>query len=125
MRRTHASVAVFAAAALLSGCGEINNTIDKAQACLEAPKVVSDTVAGLAKLVDDPKAMERALDDSSAKLGDLADRATNTTLKEATAGLAAELGKVNVTTANEAVEAFQRVGNETADYLQKVAAACG
>ncbi|MEV0583344.1 hypothetical protein [Nonomuraea sp. NPDC050310] len=124
MRRMFAPVVFFAAAVFLAGCSEINSGIDKAQACLEAPRIIKDLVADVATLTDDPKAMEKALNDSSAQLGQLADKAANTTLKEATDSLATTLGNINVTTVNDAVDAAQKVGTETTAYLQKLAQAC-
>ncbi|GAA4069003.1 hypothetical protein GCM10022248_41650 [Nonomuraea soli] len=113
-----------AAAILLTGCSEINNTIDKAQACLEAPKILTDLGAELTRLKDDPEAMNKALDDSAAKLNDLADKASNTTIKEATDNLAAELGKINVSSVNEAVDTVQKVSSETVTYLDELRKAC-
>lgn len=113
-----------AAAILLTGCSEINSTIDKAQACLEAPKILTDLGAELTRLKDDPEAMNKALDDSAAKLNDLADKASNTTIKEATDNLAAELGKINVNSVNEAVDTVQKVSSETVTYLDELRKAC-
>jgi ABC-type transporter Mla subunit MlaD len=113
-----------AAAILLTGCSEINSTIDKAQACLEAPKILADLGAELTRLKDDPQAMNKALDDSAAKLNDLADKAANTTIKEATDNLATELGQINVTSVNEAVDTAQKVTGETATYLDQLRKAC-
>ncbi|MEU7897809.1 hypothetical protein AB0B45_33735 [Nonomuraea sp. NPDC049152] len=117
-------LAAFAVVVFASGCSEINATVDKAQACLEAPKIVSETVAKISGLVNDPAAMEKELDAASKKLGEVADKASNTTLKEATDDLAASLGKLDVNSANEAVDAVQQVGNDTAAYLTKLKEAC-
>lgn len=122
MKRMFALTAV--AAVFLTGCGEINSTIDKAQACLEAPKILADLGADLTRLQDDPAAMNKALDDSAAKLNDLAASASNTTIKEATDNLASELGKINVGSVNEAVDTAQRVTSDTATYLDQLRQAC-
>ncbi|NUR90036.1 MAG: hypothetical protein HOY71_38675 [Nonomuraea sp.] len=120
----YAPLALFTAAILLAGCAEVNSGIDKAQACVQAPKIVADLGVEIAKLKDDPKAMDKAIDDASNKLNDVADKAANTTLKQATNDLVAELSKINVDSVNQAVDAIQKVGGETTDYLQKVAKAC-
>ncbi|MGV9306655.1 MULTISPECIES: hypothetical protein [unclassified Nonomuraea] len=117
-------LAAFAAVVFASGCSEINATVDKAQACLEAPKIVSETVAKISGLVNDPAAMEKELDNAAQKLGDVADKAANTTLKQATDDLAASLRRLDVNNVNEAVDAVQKVGNDTAAYLTKLKEAC-
>ncbi|MEV3978708.1 hypothetical protein [Nonomuraea sp. NPDC049758] len=117
-------LALFAVCVLAAGCGEVNNTIDKAQACLEAPKIVTDLAAKVKDLTDDPKAMEKALDDAAGKLNDVADKAANTTLKQASEDLAKTLGGINVQNVNDAVDAAQKVGSEAVDYAQQVAKAC-
>lgn len=117
-------LAAFSVIVFATGCGEINATVDKAQACLEAPKIVTEMVATVGTLVNDPAAMEKELDAAGKKLGDVADKASNTTLKEATDDLANSLSKLNVNTANEAVDAVQKVGNDTAAYLTKLKEAC-
>ncbi|MEV1240905.1 hypothetical protein ACIBO2_46715 [Nonomuraea sp. NPDC050022] len=118
-------LAAFTMFVFAAGCGEVNNTIDKAQSCLEAPKIVTELGAKLTELKDDPKAMEKALDDSAAKLNEVADKAANTTLKQASDDLAKTLSGINVNNVNDAVDAVQKVGSETAAYLEKVAKACG
>jgi methyl-accepting chemotaxis protein len=118
-------LAAFGVFVLAAGCGEVNNTIDKAQSCLEAPKIVTQLTADLARFKDDPKAMDKALDEGAAKLNDVADKASNTTLKEASDDLAKTLGSIDVNDVNDAVNAVQKVGTETAAYLEKVAKACG
>ncbi|MGA5762584.1 hypothetical protein [Nonomuraea bangladeshensis] len=119
------SLAGFSAVALaLAGCGEVNQTIDKAQACLEAPKIVTELGAQITKLTDDPQAMDKALDDAAAKLGDVADQAANTTLKEASDNLADKLSGISVQNVNDAVDAAQQVGKETVAYLETVRQAC-
>jgi ABC-type transporter Mla subunit MlaD len=117
-------LAVFALCVFAAGCGEVNNTIDKAQACLEAPKIITDLGAQITKLTDDPQAMDKALDDAAGKLNNVADKAANTTLKEASDDLAKTLSGINVDSANEAVDAAQKVTAESAAYVEKVAKAC-
>ncbi|WP_336205619.1 hypothetical protein [Nonomuraea sp. LPB2021202275-12-8] len=122
--RRFVPLAAFPVILFAAGCGEVNNTIDRAQACLEAPKIIADLTAQLSSLVNDPQAMEKALDDTAAKLGDVADKAANTTIKEASDDLAATLSGINVQNANDAVDAAQKVGADTAAYVEKVAQAC-
>lgn len=123
--RRFASLAVVPALALaLTGCAEINGTIDRAQACLEAPKIITELTGQLTQLVNDPQAMEKALDDSAAKLNELADKAANTTIKEASDSLAETLSRIDVKTVNDAVDAAQKVGTETAAYIKQVTEAC-
>jgi hypothetical protein len=117
-------VAAFALCIAAAGCGEVNQTIDKAQACLEAPKIVSELGAQITKLTDDPQAMNKALDDTAAKLNDVADKAANTTLKDATNDLANTLSGISVNNVNEAVDAAQKVATDSAAYLEKVTKAC-
>ncbi|WP_327590681.1 hypothetical protein OHA25_29465 [Nonomuraea sp. NBC_00507] len=110
--------------AAAAGCGEVNQTIDKAQACLEAPKIVSELGAQIANLTNDPQAMDKALDDAAAKLNDVADKATNTTIKQASDDLAKTLGGITVNDVNDAVDATQKVATEGAAYVEKVTKAC-
>ncbi|MCP2350056.1 hypothetical protein [Nonomuraea roseoviolacea] len=123
--RISALAAVAALAVTAAGCAEVNNTIDKTQACLEAPKIVADLGSEIARLKDDPQAMDKALDDAGKKLNEVADKAANTTLKEATDDLASTLRGIDVKDVNDAVDAVQKVGTDTAAYLKKVAEACG
>ncbi|MBN6054336.1 hypothetical protein JYK22_20515 [Nonomuraea sp. RK-328] len=122
--RFSALAAVAALAVTTVGCAEVNSTIDKTQACLEAPKIVADLGSELTKLKDDPQAMDKALDDTAKKLNDVADKAANTTLKEASDDLARTLQGIDVKDVNDAVDAAQKVGTETAAYLKKVTEAC-
>ncbi|NUO98802.1 MAG: hypothetical protein HOV96_24310 [Nonomuraea sp.] len=124
IKSRYVPLALFALGVFAAGCGEVNNTIDKAQACLEAPKIVTDLAAQVKNLTDDPKAMEQALDDAAGKLNDVADKAANTTLKQASEDLAKTLSGINVNDVNGAVDAAQKVGTETADYVAQVAKAC-
>lgn len=117
-------LALFSSAIFLTGCAEVNGTIDKAQACLEAPKIVTELVGKAGQLVNDPAALDKALDESATKLNDVADKAANTTLKEASNDLATTLSGLSVKNANDAVDAVQKVGTETTAYLEQVAKAC-
>ncbi|WP_327091189.1 hypothetical protein OIE66_11300 [Nonomuraea sp. NBC_01738] len=124
MRLRFVPLALFASAVFLAGCGEVNSTIDKAQACVEAPKILTELGAEITRLKDDPKAVDKAIDDASAKLGDVADKAANTTLKEATDSLVTKLDAINVQDVNGAVDAAQKVGTEAVSYAEKVLKAC-
>ncbi|MFG3436437.1 hypothetical protein ACGF0J_04245 [Nonomuraea sp. NPDC047897] len=127
MRRFQSRFVPLAASALLvlaAGCAEVNSTIDKAQACLEAPKIITELGAEIAKYQNDPQAMDKAIDDAAGKLNEVADKASNTTLKEATDNLATTLGDINVTNVNDAVDAAQKVTTDTAAYLDRIRQAC-
>ncbi|MBF8190405.1 hypothetical protein ITP53_32780 [Nonomuraea sp. K274] len=117
-------LAVFAVCVFAAGCGEVNSTIDKAQACLEAPKIVSELGTNIAQFANDPQAMDKAIDDAAGKLNGVADQAANTTLKEASDNLASTLSGINVTSVNDAVDAAQKVSTDSAAYLEKVTQAC-
>ncbi|MGI5288717.1 hypothetical protein ACQEVF_35970 [Nonomuraea polychroma] len=117
-------LAAFALCIAAAGCGEVNQTIDKAQACLEAPKIVSELGGQIAQLTNDPQAMDKALDDAAAKLNDVADKAANTTIKEASDDFAKTLSGITVNDANDAVDAAQKVTTEGAAYVEKVTKAC-
>ncbi|KAB8192355.1 hypothetical protein FH608_027200 [Nonomuraea phyllanthi] len=117
-------LAAFAVCVFAAGCGEVNDTIDKAQACLEAPKIVTDLGAQITKFADDPTAMDKAIDDAAAKLNDVADKAANTTIKEASDDLAKTLSGITVNDVNDAVDAAQKVTAESAAYVEKVTKAC-
>src|SRR6478609_3378970 len=106
------AASALAAVLITTGCSEIQQVsegVDKAQQCLQAAAIVTDTVQKITPLIEDPAAMEKALNDGAAKLGDLADKAANTTLKEAADGVAKDLEGLNVTDANSAVDAGQKV----------------
>lgn len=123
-RRFASLAAVPALVLVMTGCAEVNDTVDRAQACLEAPKIVTELTSKLADLANDPQAMEKALDDTAAKLNDLADKAANTTIKEASDNLATTLKNIDVQNVNDAVDAVQKVGTDTAAYVKRVAEAC-
>ncbi|WP_101784475.1 hypothetical protein [Nonomuraea indica] len=127
MRRFQSRFVPLAASAVLvlaAGCAEVNTTIDKAQACLEAPKIITELGADIAKYKDDPQAMDKAIGDAAGKLNEVADKASNTTLKEATDNLATTLGDINVQNVNDAVDAAQKVTSDTAAYLDRIRQAC-
>ncbi|MCW2879782.1 MAG: hypothetical protein JWQ95_3882 [Sphaerisporangium sp.] len=105
---------------LTTGC----STVDKAQACIEANKVISETGAKVASLANDPKAMEKALQDGATKLEGVANTAGNTTLNDALQKLADNFKKLNVNNANEAVDATQKVANDTAQAVKTIAQEC-
>ncbi|MEV4179760.1 MULTISPECIES: hypothetical protein [unclassified Nonomuraea] len=117
-------LALFASCVLVAGCSEVNSTIDKAQACLEAPKIIADLGAQISQLTNDPQAMDKALDDAAAKLNGVADKAANTTIKEASDDLAATLTGITVNDVNDAVDAAQKVTADGAAYVEKIAQAC-
>ncbi|MFF5207492.1 hypothetical protein [Streptosporangium sp. NPDC000396] len=128
-RRTPALAASILAAVLITtGCSElqqVSDSVDKAQQCLQAAAIVTDTVQKITGLADDPAAMEKALNDGAAKLGDLADKAANTTLKEAADGVAKDLERLNVTDANSAIDALQKAGTDSVKWAEKLTSACG
>ncbi|WP_049562892.1 hypothetical protein [Nonomuraea sp. SBT364] len=124
LRSRFVPLLAFSAFVFAAGCGEVNDTIDRAQACLEAPKIIGELTAQLGSLVNDPQAMEKALDGTAAKLNEVADSAANTTIKEASDNLATTLSGLNVQSANDAVDAVQKVGTDAAAYVQKVSSAC-
>lgn len=127
MPRLHRwSALPVAAAAFLftAGCAEVNSTIDRVQACAEAPKIVGELTAQLTSLAQDPQAMNKALDDTAAKLNDVADQAANTTVKEASENFANTLAGIDVKSVNDAVDAAQKVGTDATAYVQRVTEAC-
>lgn len=114
------AVSAVAAVVLVTGC----SSLDKAQGCIEANKVISDTAAKVGSLVNDPEAMEKALKDGAAKLEDVADKAGNTTLNEALQNLADSIGKLDVNNAADAAQAAQKVATDAAQALRTVAEEC-
>ncbi|MEU1731850.1 hypothetical protein [Streptosporangium sp. NPDC020145] len=117
----------LAAVLLLSGCAEIQQVsdgVDKAQQCVQAAGIVTDTVKKLATLADDPGAAEKALNDGAAKLGELADKASNTTLKQAADDVSESLKNLDVTDAQSAVDAVQKAGNDSVAWIRKLTEAC-
>jgi hypothetical protein len=124
LRSRFVPLLAFSTFVFAAGCGEVNNTIDKAQACLEAPKIIADMTAQLGSLANDPQALEKTLDSTATKLGEVADKAANTTIKQASDDLAATLSGLNVQNANDAVDAVQKVGTDTTAYLEKITKAC-
>ncbi|GIH92611.1 hypothetical protein ACFFMN_33030 [Planobispora siamensis] len=128
-RRTLAFAASALAAALLTtGCSELQQVsegVDKAQQCIQAAGIVTETVSKVGGLINDPAAMEQALNDGAAKLGDLADKAANTSLKEAADSVSNSLDSLNVNSANEAVDAAQKVASDSAQWVNELTNACG
>ncbi|MGC5010243.1 hypothetical protein ACLQ2R_05720 [Streptosporangium sp. DT93] len=122
------AASAVAAALLLTGCSEVQQVsqgIDKAQQCVQAAGIVTETAAKVSGLLNDPAAMEKALNDGGAKLGDLADKAANTSLKEAADGVSNSLQGFNVTDANSAVDAAQKVATDSVGWVQELTSACG
>ncbi|MEU0516498.1 hypothetical protein [Streptosporangium sp. NPDC006007] len=122
------AASALAALVVTTGCSEVRQAsegIDKAQQCLQATGIVTDTLQKITGLVDDPAAMEKALNDGGAKLGDLADKASNTTLKEAADGIGKSLEGLNVTDANGAVDAAQKVATDSVKWVEQLTSACG
>jgi len=116
----HAAVVAVALVVLTAGCG----TADKAQACIQANKVITETGTKISSLINDPKAMEKALRDGAAKLEEVANTAGNTTLNEALRKLADDFRKFNIDDANAAVDAAQKVATDTAKTLKTIAQEC-
>jgi uncharacterized phage infection (PIP) family protein YhgE len=115
-----AAVAAIGFTVLTTGC----STVDKAQACIEANKVITETATKIGGLANDPAAMDKALKDGAAKLDDVANTAGNTTLNEALSSLADTLKKLNVDDPNQAVDAAQKVATETAQTVRTIAEEC-
>ncbi|GII83274.1 hypothetical protein Ssi03_12640 [Sphaerisporangium siamense] len=115
-----AAAAAVGFTVLTTGC----STVDKAQACIEANRVLADTATKISGLVDDPKAMEQALRDGATKLEGVADKAGNTTLNEALQDLADTFKKLNIDDANAAVDAAQKVATDTARTVNTIAQEC-
>jgi hypothetical protein len=115
-----AAAAAFGFTLLTTGC----STVDKAQACIEANKVITETAAKVTTLANDPKEMEKALEDGAAKLEDVANTAGNTTLNDALKKLADSFKQLNVNDANEAVAAAEKVANDTGQAVKTIAQEC-
>lgn len=128
-RRTPVLAAsALAAALIITGCSEIQEVsqgIDKAQDCVRAAGIVTETVSKVSGLLDDPASMEQALKDGGAKLGDLADSAANTSLKEAADGVSSTLEGFNVPDANSAVDTAQKVATDSVRWVEQLTGACG
>ncbi|MFC6086413.1 hypothetical protein [Sphaerisporangium aureirubrum] len=119
-RAAFAISAAVAVTVLSTGC----STLDKAQGCVEANKVISETAAKISGLINDPAAMEDALKDGASKLNDVADKAGNTTLNDALQNLADSLNKLDVNNAADAAQAAQKVATDAAQALRTVAEEC-
>ncbi|GAA5079585.1 hypothetical protein GCM10023259_085910 [Thermocatellispora tengchongensis] len=120
----------MSAAALIGGltaCSEVqevSNTLDKAQACLEATKVVGEVSSKFAGLAQNPEELGKALDEGAAKLEETAAKAGDTTLQEALQGLADAYQKLDVSDVNSAIDSAQQAATDTAKYLSDIQAAC-
>ncbi|MFF0576288.1 hypothetical protein [Streptosporangium saharense] len=117
----------LAAVLLLTGCSElqqVSDGVDKAQQCVQAAGIVTDTVKKLTTLADDPAAVEKALNDGATKLGDLADKASNTTLKQAADDVSERLKNFDVNDAHSAVDAVQKAGTESVAWIRQLTEAC-
>ena len=120
MRLLPFAAACAAAVLFASGCA----SADKAQTCAEATRLVSRTITEIGKVADDPAAMRKKIEDGAANLEDLANKAADTTLRQALQGLADSLQKLNVDDARAAMDAAQRVATDGANYLREVSKAC-
>ncbi|GAB3159192.1 hypothetical protein GCM10027161_65870 [Microbispora hainanensis] len=120
MRLLPFAAACAAAVLFTSGCA----TADKAQTCAEATQLVSRTISDIGAVVNDPDAMRKKIEDGAANLEDMANKAADTTLRDALQGLADSLQKLDVDDANGAVDAAQKVATDGATYLREVSQAC-
>ncbi|GIH47779.1 hypothetical protein [Microbispora rosea] len=120
MRLLPFAAACAAAVLLASGCA----SADKAQTCAEATRLVSQTISEIGAVVNDPAAMREKIQDGAADLEDMANKAADTTLRDALQGLADSLQKLDVDDANAAVDAAQKVATDGATYLREVSKAC-
>ncbi|WP_169949522.1 hypothetical protein [Microbispora sp. H11081] len=120
MRLLPLAAAGAAAVLLASGCA----TVDKAQSCAEATQLISRTVSEIGKAVSDPATMQRKIEEGATGLEDMANKAADTTLRDALQGLADSLQKLNVDDANAAVDAAQKVATDGATYLRQAGEAC-
>ncbi|WP_433361720.1 hypothetical protein [Streptosporangium sp. CA-115845] len=122
------AASALAAALITTGCSEIQEVsqgIDKAQQCVQAAGIVTETVSKVSGLLNDPAAMEQALKDGGAKLGDLADKAANTSLKEAADSVSNTLEGFNVPDANSAIDTAQKVATDSVRWVEQLTNACG
>lgn len=100
------------------------STLDKAQACLESSRIVTETIARVRALGDDPAAMKKALDDGADRLNDIADKVGNTTLNEALTDLSRTLQGISVNDVNDAIDAAQKVVTDGARAAERIAREC-
>ncbi|GAA0855215.1 hypothetical protein ACFQVD_02390 [Streptosporangium amethystogenes subsp. fukuiense] len=122
------AASALAAVLITTGCSEIQEVsqgIDKAQQCVQAAGIVTETVSKVSGLLNDPAAMEQALKDGGAKLGDLADKAANTSLKEAADSVSNTLEGFNVPDANSAIDTAQKVATDSVRWVEQLTNACG
>ncbi|WP_283133262.1 hypothetical protein [Rhizohabitans arisaemae] len=132
MRRISRPLGVIATvsltALLLAGCSEIqevNNAVDKVQACAEATRIGTTVAGKVVGLANDPAAVEKALNEASNDLKAAADKAGNTTLQEAINGLAESYRNLSLDSVNNAVDSAQKAVTDTTRYLADIAKACG
>ena len=114
------AAAAIGLSVLTTGC----SSVDRAQACIEANKAISDAGAKLTTLANDPKAMDKALRDAATKLDAAADTAGNTTLNEALGKLADSFKKLDVDNPDEAAKAARKVATDSAEAIRTVAEQC-
>ncbi|SDR29133.1 hypothetical protein [Thermostaphylospora chromogena] len=127
MRLPPRVIVPVAAVVLVTGCGEVqelNNKVDQAQACLEATRVVTGINDKIVEMRNNPEQLSQILEDSAAKLQDAAEKAGDTTLREALEGLAGVYRNLDISDVNSAVDAAQKALADTAKYAAEITAAC-
>lgn len=119
--------AISLVAVLMTGCGLIGDAQDaaqKTQQCVEAVGIVTETVSKVTSLVDNPAEVEKTLTEGAQKLQNLADKAADTTLREAAEGVADKLAGLNVKDANDAVDALQKLATDSVAWADTLTKAC-
>ncbi|MBB2911654.1 hypothetical protein FHS43_002927 [Streptosporangium becharense] len=122
------AASTLAAVLITTGCSEfqeVSQGIDQAQQCVQAAGIVTETVSKVSGLLNDPAAMEKALNDGAAKLGDVADKAADTSLRDAAEGISKTLEGFTVDDANSAVDAAQKVAADSVKWVEQLTNACG
>ncbi|GII78724.1 hypothetical protein Sru01_37060 [Sphaerisporangium rufum] len=104
----------------LTGC----STADKAQACIEANNAISETGTKITQTLDDPKALEKALNDGAAKLKDVGKEVGDTSLNEALTKLANGWESLDVKNAEDAVKAGQQAAQDMTEAVTAIAKEC-
>jgi|GEM_PF-1362339 len=115
---------LLAAAVLLALAAAGCSTLDKAQACLESSRVVTETINRIREVGNDPAELERALNDAVERLEEIADKVGNTTLNEALTDLARTLEGITVRDVDDAIDAVQRVVTDGAAAAERIAREC-
>ncbi|MFO7253560.1 MAG: hypothetical protein DIU60_022675 [Actinomycetes bacterium] len=115
---------LLAAAVLLAPAAAGCSTLDKAQACLESSRVVTETINRIREVGNDPAELERALNDAVERLEEIADKVGNTTLNEALTDLARTLEGITVRDVDDAIDAVQRVVTDGAAAAERIAREC-